>query len=273
MDRLNGLSYLSPNLLWFYQAVGEYLKREWALDLHVSASANDPLEDPALIKAEADVVFVCGLPLMQLSQQRDQQPFSQYAAICAPVMQAERYHDQPVYFSDVVVRADNPAQTFADLAELTLSYNEPGSNSGYNTLRYRLIQGGYTNGFFGKVIQSGAHLRSLELILSGQADCSAIDSIVLEQAIRTTPGLADQLRVIESLGPYPNPPIAASQRLGEAILSRLQTGLSAMHRSPEGQRALARAGMKYYTPVQTSDYAPLSAMVDAARQADYMTIR
>ena len=40
---------------------------------------------------------------------------TQFDLLAAPIMAATRYHHQPVYFSDVIVRADSPIHHFTDL--------------------------------------------------------------------------------------------------------------------------------------------------------------
>src|SRR6476469_7540041 len=99
-------------------------------------------------------------------------------------------------------------------ASKTLWYNNPGSNSGYNLFRHRLLKAGHHSNFFGKVIQSGSHQRSIRWVVEGLADCSAIDSTVLEQELRDSPELSNNLRVVESIGPCPMPPVVAAKRLG-----------------------------------------------------------
>ncbi len=210
MITLNAVSYLSPNMFWYYEGIGKYLAENWDIALHLTQSQTvDPLADPAMIADSVDVAFICGLALFRLERKTP----GRWLAQRAPVMRAERYVDQPIYFSDVIVRAESAAQSFDDLAGSTLCYNDPGSNSGYNTLRARLIADGHTHGFFGRVIQSGSHVRSIALVAAGDADCSAVDSLVLEQELRAKPELAAQLRIIELLGPTPSPPIGVARRL------------------------------------------------------------
>jgi phosphonate transport system substrate-binding protein len=88
------------------------------------------------------------------------------------------YKDRPVYFSDVVVRRDSKFHTFADLRGASWAYNEPGSHSGYNVVGYHLATLGEGSGYFGQVVESGAHQVSLQMILDGRIDASAIDSLV-----------------------------------------------------------------------------------------------
>jgi phosphonate transport system substrate-binding protein len=62
------------------------------------------------------------------------------------------------------------------------------------------------------------------MVISGEADCAAIDSTVLEKEVQDLPELATQLRVIESLR-SPMPPIVAARSLGADRIPQLQSAL------------------------------------------------
>jgi phosphonate transport system substrate-binding protein len=201
-----------------------------------------------------DIAFICGLPFVQLTLIRS----NQLQPLVAPVMQASRYQNCPVYFSDIIVNAESEVKTFDRLAGKVFCYNDPGSNSGYNMVRQRLMQASYPSSFFGKVIQSGSHQRSIRLVVEGLADCSAIDSTVLEQELRDAPELANHLRVIESIGPCPIPPVVVAQRLGSKLIDLLQSALC--HPDTELQSAMEQAQIQRYVAVQFEDYAAIATM-------------
>lgn len=264
-DKLSLVSYLAPNMFWFYEAVGAYLGGVLGVEPQIVQSEYDPLADPVMLQDKLDIAFICGLPFVQL----DSIVPGQLKALVAPVMGGSRYQNQAVYFSDIIVNAESNLKSFEDLAGKILCYNEPGSNSGYNLLRYRLLQGGYSN-FFGKVIQSGSHQRSIRLIVDGLADCSSIDSTVLEQELRDSPELSHHLRIIESIGPCPMPPVVVSQRLSTALINALESALLQPDR--ELQSAMNRAQIQCYVAVQSEEYAPIGRMYDAAVRAGYEII-
>ena len=263
-DKLRLVSYLAPNMFWFYEAVGAYLGRVLGVETQIVQSQFDPLEDPLMLQEQLDVAFICGLPFVQLNRS------GQMQALVAPVMQASRYQDRPVYFSDIIVNADSSLMTFDELAAKILCYNDPGSNSGYNLVRQRLIQGKHPSSFFSKVIQSGSHQSSIRLVVDGLAHCSAIDSTVLEQELRKSPELSNHLRVVESIGPCPIPPVVAAQRLGANFINELQSALC--QPDTELRAAMKEAQIRRYIAVQSEDYAVIGVMYDAAVKAGYKTI-
>lgn len=265
-NQLSCVSYLAPNMFEFYKAVGAYLGRVLGIETHIVQSKYDPLEDPVMLQDRLDIAFICGLPFTQINSNRA----NQLQPLVAPVMQASRYHSRPVYFSDIIVNADSDCKTFDDLSGKILCYNDPGSNSGYNLVRQKLMQVGYPSNFFGKVIQSGSHQRSIRLVAEGLADCAAIDSTVLEQELRDRPPLANHLRVIESIGPCPMPPVVAAQRLGSELINLLQSALC--QPDAELQSAMARSHIQRYVTVLAEDYAAITTMYDSAIAAGYERI-
>jgi phosphonate transport system substrate-binding protein len=258
--------YQAPNTFWFYQAVAHYLARVLTIDVQIVQGQCDPLNDPLLLDDQVEMVIVCGLPFIRYHNQHP----GQFRAIAAPVMKAPRYQQQPIYFSDIVVRKDSPFRSFADLAGSTFCYNEPGSNSGYQVMRQGLMEAGYPPDFFGNVVQSGFHQRSLRWIVDGKADCSAIDSTVLEQEFRDFPELAQHLRIVGTLGPTPMPPIIVAERLGAEQIATVQSAL--LHPDSDVRVAMDKANIHSFAAVSTEDYRAIAHHYDAAIQAGYAVI-
>jgi phosphonate transport system substrate-binding protein len=257
------VSYLAPNSFWFYQAVGAYLSRALEIDIQITEGACDPLDDLLVLGDRLDLAFICGLPFIRHSHRCPRQ----WRAIAAPVMNAPRYQQHPVYFSDVVVSHRSAFTTLADLEGTTFCYNDPGSNSGYQLMRQALMQAEYPPHFFKQVIQSGAHQRSLRWVADGLADCAAIDSTVLEQELRDYPDLAGQLRTVASIGPCPMPPVVASDHLGMTQIAAIQSAL--LNPDAELRSAMNKANIQGYAAVTTEDYEAIAQGYDAAIQAGY----
>ncbi|HEY9859857.1 MAG TPA: PhnD/SsuA/transferrin family substrate-binding protein [Candidatus Obscuribacterales bacterium] len=264
--QLRLVSYLAPNMFWFYQAIATYLERRLAVETQISQAEFDPLEDPLLLHDQLDLAFICGLPFIRYHRRQPQQ----LQAIAAPVMQAARYHNQPIYFSDVIVNVASDITSFAELAGKTFCYNDLGSNSGFNSIRQKLMQDKHPANFFSQILASGSHQKSLRWVAGGLADCAAIDSTVLEQELHRFPELASQLRVIVSLGPCPIPPIAAAQHLGTELLGKLQAAL--LQPDLELKSAIQQARIQSFVAVKSADYAAIALQYDAALQAGYEVI-
>jgi phosphonate transport system substrate-binding protein len=189
---LQAVSYLAPNWFGFYQTMTDALERSLSIKTQLQQGESDPLEDLFLLQDQLDLAFICGLPFIRHHKANP----NQLHVLASPVMNAPRYHNRSIYFSDVVVNATSETYHFSGLAGQAFSYNDPGSNSDYNLVLWHLLKSGYRTDFLGDWVESGSHQRSLEWIMEGRVDWAAIDSTVLEQTFADHPELASQVRVI-----------------------------------------------------------------------------
>ena len=197
-----------------------------------------------------DLAFLCGLPYVRLSQER---PGTLHPLV-APVLDEPRYADRPVYFSDVIVRADSPARCFDDLRGRNWAYSDPDSLSGCLLVRYHLLQLGETEAFFGSVTFSGRHQESIRRVVSGEVDASAIDSQVLGVACLRDRDLAAQFRVIAVLGPSTIPPVIATGTVPQEIQARAGDAICALSGDAAGRDALAGGLIRRFTPIEDRAY-------------------
>ncbi len=218
-------------------------------------------EREALLDAgRIQVCWICGLPYAWKADATDAA-----IEICAvPVMLGTRYADCPVYFSDVVVHRASTYSSFADLRGAAWAYNEPRSHSGHNVVRHHLVTLGHRSGYFGRVVESGAHQRSLRMIVAGEIDASAIDSTVLEAELARHPHLASDIKVIATLGPSPMPPWVVQKSLPQNLRSDLKAALLEMHTDRAGAAILASWRIARFVTAADADYDPLRNMARAA---------
>jgi phosphonate transport system substrate-binding protein len=202
-----------------------------------------------LVTGTIDVGWICGAQLaMHLQTGLPLVP------LAAPVQIGERYADQPIYFSDIVVRDDAPFQRFEDLHRARFVYNEPTSWSGCLTVRRALRERGLSDGFFASIGWSGGHALSLSQIAAGQADAASIDSTGLELIFGGAPALARQFRVVHTLGPSPRPPWVAQRALPEDVRNALTEALCSLHLDPVGRAVLASGRVARFAPVSAGRY-------------------
>jgi phosphonate transport system substrate-binding protein len=261
-------SFLAENARPVYERIGEWLGRQVGEPAAFCRDAWDE-RHRRLDAGDIQVAFICGLPY---SEKHDR-PGRPVELLAAPVMAGARYGGRPVYFTDVVVRHDSPARSFADLRGTVWAYNDDGSNSGYAMPRDHLLRLGETRGYFARAVASGSHQKSIELVLAGEVHASGIDSTVLELECRQRPGLAGGLRTVESIGPCPIPPVVVGRRLPEPTKRRLREALLAMHDEPAGRAILAEGLIARFVPVRDADYDPIREMVRRATAAGFLLVR
>ena len=142
---------------------------------------------------EVELAAVCGLLYTHLrAAGLNLEP------IVAPILSSARYHG-PVYWSDVVVRADSPHQSLSDLAKRDWLFNETGSYSGYHSPRAAFAKEGLS---LGEPIETGSHAESLKRLLEGEAEFTALDSTFLDHQPEE---VRKKLKVVKAVGPSPSP--------------------------------------------------------------------
>jgi phosphonate transport system substrate-binding protein len=139
--------------------------------------------------------------------------------------------------------------------------------------RYRLAQMGETNGFFSQVIQAGWHQKSIQMVVEGTVDASAIDSQVLAIELRDHPALALQLRVIDCLGPSSIQPVVAARQLPERVKANVRNVLLVMGDDPDAKTALAHGFVERFVSVTDSTYDDIREMLAVAEVAGFMTLK
>lgn len=251
-------TFLAPNIFPVYQAIADYVGEQLgvAVELAVGTSFDDFAAD------RIDVGFICGLPYVQLMRQNP----PPVDLIAAPTVQGRRYQGRPIYFSDVVVPKDSDVQRFGDLRGCTWAYNDPDSHSGYNVVRHRLVEIGRPHDFFGRVVQSGFHQRSLRMVIAGEADATAIDSQVLAVELRDHPELAAQIRLVDSIGPSTIQPVVASHRLSPELQADIRSALLAIGDDPIARQRLDLGLFQRFATISDSDYDNIRRMLAAVEK-------
>src|SRR5947209_15491302 len=239
-------TFLAPNLYCTYEHIARYVGVKVGYPTRLSVGHS--LED--LVAGQVDVGFICGLPYVRLVDS----PGSPVELLAAPVLQGERYQNKPVYFSDVIVRRDSPFASFDDLGGCRWAYNQRTSHSGYNLICSSLLEQGKTLRYFGTMIETGSHQRSLQLVLEEQADAAAIDSHVLDALLWQNKDLKLQLGVIARLGPSSIPPVVVARSLDSTLKCRLQEALITMHDDPDGAERVEQGRIDQFVSVTDADY-------------------
>lgn len=196
------------------------------------------------------VCWICGLPYIWKADD----PLHNIELLVAPVLQGKRYLNQPVYHSDLIVHQDSRFESFSDLEGASWAYNEPKSLSGCYVMRYHLSTLGLDESYFGKVIESGAHQVSLQMILNREIDVAAVDTSVLDQELKKYPEMESKLRAIGTLGPNPIPPWVVSKDVPQEMREKLRTFFLEFHQSPKGLSILNEWNISHFSSVQDQDY-------------------
>lgn len=257
MDGLTVVSLLAPPTRPAHRAIVALLAEHAGIAARLVEGPDWQAQLHMLDTGVAQAAFICGLPYTRRSAALE--------PLAAPVQAGERYGGQPIYFSDLLVRAESPFASLADLRGARWASNEPGSLSGHVIMLAHLAAIGARQGFFGSARETGSHLASLAALLAGEADVAAIDSTVLDLATRDDPGPLERLRVVATLGPNPAPPFVVARSVPAVLRERLRATLTTLHTHGAGRAALELAGIARMAPTHDSDYNPIRILAASAQ--------
>jgi phosphonate transport system substrate-binding protein len=264
-NSLRFVTFLAPNLRPLYEFIARHAGRRLGLPTELAVGSSYA----QLGSRAVDVAFVCGLPYVELSRGGE----VPVEPLAAPILRGERFGGRTIYFSDVIVHRASRLRSFTDLRGCSWAYNEPHSQSGYGITRYHLVCRGETNGYFGRVVEAGWHEQALRLVARRAVDAAAIDCHVLAMALRTQPGLAARVRVIDTLGPSTIQPVVASRRLPRQLRTDLRAFLLNLANDPVARPHLDRALVQGFEAVNDASYDDIRAMLAAVEAADFLALR
>jgi len=249
-------TYLTPSVprsLFAYLAdyLGERLGV--ATELQIETRHSGPprgVPDP-FSAGELDVGFFCAPPYIWL-RERVNPPVE--LVPFGLVFDDPRGGGRPVYFSDIVVRADHPARSFADLVNARWGYNDRESLSGYYSVVQTAAEHGADASFLDRLRDMGSHLASLRALRTGDIDAAAVDSVVLALRWRRDPALRTDLRAVHGLGPWPIQPIVMRRDLPGRLKSALTAAIGALADAPARRRTLRRWLVSGVAPMTDADF-------------------
>lgn len=262
-------AFVSQSGVVVYRQITDYVAKKAGRKVELIDGLSYESINKMLGSGDVDVGFVCGLPYVLLHDK----PAAEAELLVAPVMKGARYGGKPKYFSDLVVRIDSPYQKLEDLKGKAYVYNDELSNSGYNLPRFRLVNAGLTEGFFGALKRSGSHEESIRMVASGEAEASYVDSLVLEYDQARGGTDANKVRVIDSIGPAGIPPVVVSAKVPGPTRELLKRILLEMSASSDGRKILDAALVDKFVAVDDSNFDDIREMKQKAEQAKYLAIR
>jgi len=195
-------------------------------------------------REEVDLAFVC--TKIYVMGHRD----LEMELLAAPQIQGET-----VYYSLLIVPADSPARTMAELRGLVFAFTDPLSFSG-RTYPTHLVQqlGGSPAAFFERTFYTYGHDDAIRAVAEGVSDGASVDSLVYDFALSREPELSQSTRIIHRSPPFGMPPVVVHPNIRPQLKAQLQEILLQMDGDPEGRAALTVAGFDRFVLVEDDDY-------------------
>lgn len=202
--------------------------------------------------------FMCGYPVARSSPRP--------VLLAAPVPALQRCGGKPLYWTDIVVRADSPIQDITGTFGHRFAFTAEESQSGWQAPRTLLAPFAQERGgslFAALVGPLSTPRRVAEAVIAGAADAGPLDSYAHALFRATEPALAARLRVIASTPPTAIPALVAAPSIAPADAVRLTAALLAVHDSAWLAPARATLLLERFARVRPEGYEAL--LIEAAR--------
>ena len=186
---INIKTYLTPSIpKEIFQILSKYIENicNTKVNLFFETTSSGPKINEMI---KEDIAFMCSPPYYWLNDKYgDKIELLPYGMVYDDI----RNNNNALYFSDILVRKDNKEiNSLDDLNNHVWAYNDTESLSGYFCVKK------YMNKI--KMICSGGHLNSINMVENGDADITCIDS----NALLFT---KHNLKLIGTFGPHPIQP-------------------------------------------------------------------
>lgn len=275
--KIRMITYLHPGLpLGLFQTYQYYLEevlgRQSQLVVESRWSCPPSDRPDPLTTDEVDVAFMCSSGYLSMTAENNK-----FMELCkaAPVFRHDNnLEGKPIYYSDVVIRKEreDDIKEFIDLKGHRWAINDEQSLSGNIITLVQLKRLGYDTHFFGDVLYSGSHHKSVNMVLSGVVDGAAVDSNCLRQMIIENPDLKNKLKVVCSWGPLPIYPIVLNSRLPAAVKQRITQAFLHINQSQKYQEKLDHHEVIGFVPIDHSIYDKEKELVDVAKGLKTRTV-
>jgi ABC-type phosphate/phosphonate transport system substrate-binding protein len=209
----------------FWTALGARLEAAGASNVPPGLTRNLPHSDvwrhPSLLFAQG-----CEYPLAT--------SFADCVRLVATPMYSAAGCEGKRYRSAIVVHgaggdgdgAVKAGGTLADFRGRRCAINELDSNSGMSLLRAAVAPLAAGGRFFGSVVMSGSHLRSVQMVASGEADIAAIDCVSFAHFQRLYPAVVGQLRILSWTPSGPSLPFITARSASDETVRMLRSALA-----------------------------------------------
>jgi len=219
---------------------------------------------PERIGAEVLFTQTCGYPLQKRYG-------GQWEILASPDYDAPGCGAE-THCAFVVVHADDPRASIADLRGARFAVNSFASNSGMNLPRSLFAPLAREGRFFGEVLTSGSHPASLAMVREGAADAAAVDCLTWQYAGEHDAPLISGLRVLDSTPPSPTIPFVSSKHVEPAVREALRDSLIWFGSDPDWTDIRKALHLRRINEADPARYRYIIGLEDQAARQGYSVL-
>jgi ABC-type phosphate/phosphonate transport system substrate-binding protein len=175
----------------------------------------------------------------------------------------------PLNGSFVIVGADAAVSSVAALRGGVAAINDRGSNSGMNLLRHTIAPHAEGGRYFTRVLESGSHRASLDLVARGEADVAAIDCVTFGNLARFAPDTVAGVRILAETAKTPGLPLITHLAASDETVGILRAALQDLSRDPAAAALRGTLGLSGFEWLPESAYDAVLEIERAAQALGY----
>jgi phosphonate transport system substrate-binding protein len=198
---------------------------------------------------------------------------AQVGSLVAPILTPRQAEGETGYYSAVVVRADSPIRSLADMKGKSLGYVDFNSTSGYLVPRAKFREQGIDpDTYFGKTSFAGGHTQAVMALANGQFDAAILTASGGDPENGFTRGALHTMarrgfvnvkdfRIIWSAGPIPSEAVAVRTDRPQALIDLARGALASLpYDDPELWTDIGQLDGSAYTSVNRDHYKDIIAL-------------
>ncbi|MDQ3023720.1 MAG: phosphate/phosphite/phosphonate ABC transporter substrate-binding protein [bacterium] len=177
-----------------------------------------------------------------------------------PILKVVR-HGSPTYRGQILVAADSPIGTVADLKGRKVAFPDQTSASGHLYPKTLMLEHGVDPEVDCTVMFAGSHDAALTALLKGSADAACTFDDARGNLLKAFPDVMEKTRVLEKTTDIPADCVALSSGMDAATVEKLTTALTSIASDEEGREVLMELyEIEGLAPARDSDYEPVRQM-------------
>ncbi|MBJ6749379.1 substrate-binding domain-containing protein [Geomonas anaerohicana] len=229
----------------YYQQTIDYVGKKLGRPVEMVQKHSYDETDRLLERGELKVAFVCSGPYVV-----DKEKFG------AELLVAPQPYGEPFYYAYIIAHKNSGVTDLSQLKGKSFAFTDPKSNTGRLVPAYMIGKrfGTTPEKFFGRIIYTKTHDKSIEAVAKKIVDGASVDSLIYNYAASKDPRFTSQTRIIAKSPRYGIPPIITRKDLDPALKARLRDIFLNMHKDPEGKAILAGIKVDRFIVPKDSDY-------------------
>jgi phosphonate transport system substrate-binding protein len=201
--------------------------------------------DGMLERGDVQVAFICSGPYVK-----------DHAKFGAELLVAPQSYGKPFYNAYIIVHKDSPIKDMAGLKGKKFAFTDPKSNTGKIVPTYMVGKEFNTTPekFFGEVLYTRSHDKSVEAVAKKIADGASIDSLIYDYAVSKNPVYTSQTKIIRKSPAYGIPPLVVKKDMDPSLKEKLRNILLNMHSDTVGKAVLDGIKVDKFIVPKDADY-------------------